>query len=139
MSTKDLVPGDTVNFVTYAPIGGRTSISGIVQGVTLPGGLPPNNTAAADHVNVYRELPEVVTSVTRDAFDSYSYLVVATSAGEILHIGLPWIVEATLQVNVQRTATITIQPLLEHTEEDLRKILTLNGITEGVHIAIQEG
>jgi len=123
----DFKPGDYVSFSTYYPIRGISNFVGKVRATLSSEYLAPTSTAPTDHVNVYRTLPESIKLLTKDDWESYDYAAIALPDGNVVHIGIPWIVEASLSLNSTRFLDVHIGPFSDADELAVINLLTLAG------------
>jgi hypothetical protein len=77
----------------------------------------------AQHANVYRYLPPGTPNRPQD----FDYLLIKTDQGTATIIGVPWIVEETIELVEALTMTVKIEGVGNNDIERVRACLTQNG------------
>lgn len=120
--------GQTISFEVYpSAIIGTKFQNAIVRGLVDHSGVTEFNPAVM-HANVY---PSIPTGKIVDDFRKYNYLRLELPNGSTVFVGLPWIIESTVQVISNQDLVITIPKYGDHEKREyIRRMLLNNSITE---------
>lgn len=130
MKISDIRNNMHVQFNIYGSMGGRTSVSGTVEGIVKGHRAPKLNEMRAYHASIYQLLPEEIKEVTPNDWRKYDYAMIALSNGDLIYVGLPWIIESTLEevtlqgINLQGTGW----DKTKLSEEDIRVFFAQFGV-----------
>lgn len=119
--------GNVVQFNTYDTIDNVNTFQGEVIGLVSGRNHPMPETARIQHMNVYPSLPEAVKVLTPNDYRQYNYATVITETGSKITVGLPWIVESSLKIVVERGASIVLKNVEDADGERIRQVLTQAG------------
>lgn len=128
---KTITFGSKIAFSTYGTIGNVSAFSGIFVGAIHGSVVPSSAQAFVNHSNIYPQLPAIVKAATEDNYQHYTYLQVLTVEGNTIYIGIPWIVDTTLVITVNRTVTVTINNFTDETSAGLRAWIAKGGWEPG--------
>lgn len=119
--------GTKVRFSTYGTVDNVKQFEGEIA-TTVGGNFHPNyQHAVAQHANIYPTLPEEIKKTTPNDAKAYQYIGLSKADGSLVYIGVPWIVEATIEDVVETIKTITVRS--EGVDDSrLRQILEQNNI-----------
>lgn len=119
-----------VQFNVYGSMGGRTTVSGTVEGIVKGHRVPALNEMRAYHASIYQLLPEEIKAVTPNDWLKYEYVMIALANNELIYVGVPWIIESTLEqvtmqgINIQGTGW----DKTKLSEEDIRIFFAQHGV-----------
>ena len=120
--------GQTISFEVYpSAIIGTKFQNAIVRGLVDHSGVTEFNPAVM-HANVY---PSIPAGKIVDDFRKYNYLRLELPSGSTVFVGLPWIIESTVQVISNQDLVITIPKYGDYEKREyIRRMLLNNSITE---------
>lgn len=123
---SDILVNDVISFQCFGSVIPNQSNVTIVgtsySGTVLRSAL----TAAINHANIYSSLPITPTQTSND-YTKYDYILVQTSTGSLLEIGIPWINQVTLTRLQRSTIIASIQDVDPSQVSALNTLLTQNG------------
>lgn len=129
VAIKDVVIGDTVSFTLYGAGVIPAVTNGVVVGFTTGEALRDPVTATVHHANVLPTIPAAENEIMGD-YTSYQYLTIRLAGGDIIEMGVPWIIPVSLTRSYRSTATLTLQDFNPSRRADLLELLKINGYSK---------
>lgn len=126
VTNSDFTIGQHITFSLHSSIGSKATWEGDVAGITAGKVVPASANSFVNHTNIYPTLPEADRFVVEDDYTSYNYLMLIVGS-EVVYIGLPWIVEGSIQTDLDESINVNITPPQGHTSERLVQVLKANG------------
>ena len=120
--------GQTISFEVYpSAVIGTKYQNAIVRGIVDHSGVTEFNPAVM-HSNVF---PTIPAGKIVDDFRKYNYLRLELPNGNTVFVGMPWIIENTVQILSNQDLVITINNYGSHeNQEFVKRMLLNNGISE---------
>ncbi|QAX96065.1 hypothetical protein [Vibrio phage vB_VmeM-Yong XC32] len=97
MTINDLVTGGQHRFTIYGSISGRKQFEGTIAAIIGGQFVPQTSNADTNHINIYPTLSEDRKARFLDDYASYDYVQLALADGSMVYIGLPWIIDNTIE------------------------------------------
>lgn len=120
-----LIAGNKVSFNTHSNVGTTNGFTGTIVGSTMGSYLPPDAkaTALTQHVNIYPTIPEEVRASVADNYQSYLYYHVLLESGNLVWIGMPWVIPTSIRGIVVRSCDITLSAFEDTDTNSVRVLL----------------
>lgn len=114
----------TYNFDVYAPnILGNSFKGATILAIMDAESALKESDVISKHAAIYSYLP----AGTPNSWSSYDYVKIKTKTNEISIIGMPWIVQNTIELVESRTAIVTIAGVTGSDASRIRNALISNG------------